>query len=123
MKALPRYSLSSLCVIVYLVIAQPVWAEMTVHFIDVGQGGGVLIEKDGKHILEISTKCEPEEAFQVGIEFKTFLAGHGIDLDAKQETKTKTAMQKFKAEHEKRPRARKMGRAARQPAERASRPG
>lgn len=26
-------------------------AEMTVHFIDVGQGGGVLIEKGGKHIL------------------------------------------------------------------------
>jgi hypothetical protein len=77
--------------------------------------------KDGKHILELSTKCEPAEAFQVGAEFRAFLAEHGIDLDAKQETKTKTAMQKFKAEHEKRRRARKMGRAARQPAERASR--
>jgi hypothetical protein len=73
----------------------------------------VWLWKDGKHILEISTKCEPEEAFQVGVEFKTFLAGHGIDLDAKQETKTKTAMQKFKAEHKKRKRAGKAGKAAR----------
>jgi hypothetical protein len=70
--------------------------------------------KDGKHILEISTTCEPEEAFQVGVEFKTFLAGHGIDLEAKQETKTKTAMQKFKAEHKMRQRARNAGKAARQ---------
>ena len=72
--------------------------------------------KDGKHILEISTTCEPEEAFRVGMEFKTFLAGHGIDLEAKQETKTKTAMQKFKAEREKRRPARNAGKAARQPA-------
>ncbi|MBI1892885.1 MAG: MBL fold metallo-hydrolase [Candidatus Rokubacteria bacterium] len=27
------------------------WAEMAVHFIDVGQGGGVFIQKDGKNIL------------------------------------------------------------------------
>jgi hypothetical protein len=55
-----------------------------------------------------------EEAFQVGIEFKTFLAGHGIDLEAKQETKTKTAMQKFKAERKTRRRARNAGKAVRQ---------
>jgi hypothetical protein len=53
---------------------------------------------DGKHILEISTKCEPAEAFQVGIEFRAYLADHGIDTSAKQETKTKTAMQKFSAD-------------------------
>jgi hypothetical protein len=70
--------------------------------------------QDGKHILEISTKCEPEEAFQAGMEFKIYLADHGIDLEAKQETKTKTAMQKFKAEHEKRRRTRNAGKVARQ---------
>jgi len=64
--------------------------------------------KDGKHILEISTTCEPAEAFQVGVEFKSFLEEHGIDLGAKQETKTKTAMQKFLTEHAKRPRAGKV---------------
>jgi hypothetical protein len=69
--------------------------------------------KDGKHILELSTQCEPTEAFQVGVEFKAFLIDHGIDLGADQETKTKTAMQKFKAEHAKRERAGKTGRTAR----------
>jgi hypothetical protein len=64
--------------------------------------------KDGKHILEISTTCEPAEAFQVGVEFRSFLEEHGIDLGAKQETKTKTAMQKFLTEHAKRPRAGKV---------------
>jgi hypothetical protein len=68
--------------------------------------------KDGKHILELSTRCEPAEAFQVGVEFKAFLVDHGIDLGAEQETKTKTAMQKFKDEHEKKGRrARKMAKA------------
>jgi hypothetical protein len=61
--------------------------------------------KDGKHILELSTQCEPAEAFQVGVEFKAFLIDHGIDLGAEQETKTKTAMQKFKAEQAKGARA------------------
>jgi len=69
----------------------------------------VWLWQDGKHILEISTKCEPTEAFQVGVEFRAFLEEHGIDLGAKQETKTKTAMEKFKAEHEKRQRAAKDG--------------
>jgi len=73
--------------------------------------------KDGKHILELSTQCEPAEAFQVGVEFKAFLVDHGIDLGAKQETKTKTAMQKFKDEQQTRRRAGKMGKAARQPAD------
>jgi len=82
----------------------------------------VWLWKDGKHILEISTKCEPAEAFQVGAEFRAFLQDHGVDLDAKQETKTKTAMQKFKAEQEKRGRARTTAKVARRPAERPSRP-
>jgi hypothetical protein len=63
------------------------------------------IWKDGKHILELSTQCEPAEAFQVGVEFKAFLVEHGVDLSARQETKTKTAMEKFKVEQKSRPRA------------------
>ena len=50
---------------------------------------------DGSRILEISTKALPEEAFQVGAEFKAYLARCGISLDAPQETKTKTALEFF----------------------------
>jgi hypothetical protein len=52
---------------------------------------------DGARILEISTKCEPREAFQVGAEFRAYLADRGITLGAKQETKTKTALDFFGA--------------------------
>jgi len=70
---------------------------------------------DGKHILELSTKSLPAEAFQAGVEFRHYLQGHGVDLAAKQETKTKTAMQKFKANRKSRQRA-KTGEAARRTA-------
>ena len=52
---------------------------------------------DGSRILEVSTKCLPEETFQVGTEFKAYLAERGIVLGAKQETKTKTALEFFGA--------------------------
>ena len=52
---------------------------------------------DGTRILEVSTKCLPEEAFQVGAEFKAYLADRGIALGAKQEPKTKTAIDFFGA--------------------------
>lgn len=52
---------------------------------------------DGARILEVSTKCLPEEAFQVGAEFKAYLADRGIALGAKQEPKTKTAIDFFGA--------------------------
>jgi len=68
---------------------------------------------DGEHILEISTKCPPKDAFQTAVEFKTFLEGHGVDLWAKQETKTKMAMAKFKADVKSRKRAGKKGKSAR----------
>jgi hypothetical protein len=61
---------------------------------------GVTVElwmwPDGKHILELSTKCAPAEAFQTGVEFRNYLEEHGLDLGGKQETKTRTAMEKFK---------------------------
>ena len=55
---------------------------------------------DGSRILEISTKCLPDEGFQVGAEFKAYLAKQGIMLGAKQETKTKAALDFFKAKLE-----------------------
>ena len=47
---------------------------------------------DGSRILELSTKTEPIQAFQVAAETKVLLAGHGVDLGAPQETKTRTAL-------------------------------
>jgi hypothetical protein len=52
---------------------------------------------DGSRILEISTKCLPEQAFQVAAEFKAYLAGCGIAITAGQETKTKSALEFFSA--------------------------
>jgi len=71
--------------------------------------------QDGKHILELSTKSLPAEAFQAGMEFRAYLEEHGVDLGTKQETKTRTAMQKFKAD-------RKTGKAARRRAGKARAP-
>jgi hypothetical protein len=53
---------------------------------------------DGGRILELSTKCVPAEAFMVAAEGRAFLDGHGIDLTAEQQTKTKTALAFFSAE-------------------------
>ena len=46
-------------------------------------------------LLELSTKCGPEETFQVGVETRAFLTQHGIDLSGEQETKTKKALEFF----------------------------
>jgi len=51
---------------------------------------------DGSRILEISTKCLPEEAFQTGVEFKAYLANCGIKTALTDATKTKSAMEYFK---------------------------
>ncbi len=53
---------------------------------------------DGSRILELSTKCRTDEAFQVAAETRAFLAVHGIDLLAQQQTKTKTALEFFARE-------------------------
>ena len=50
---------------------------------------------DGSRIFELSTKCEPGEAFQVAAETRAFLASKGVDLDAEQQTKTRTALEFF----------------------------
>jgi hypothetical protein len=52
---------------------------------------------DGERVLEISTKCLPDEAFKVGAAFKAFLAKRGIALGAEQAPKTKTSLDFFSA--------------------------
>jgi hypothetical protein len=50
---------------------------------------------DGSRILELSTRCETNEAFQVAAELRSFLATRGIDLSGEQETKTRKALDYF----------------------------
>jgi hypothetical protein len=50
---------------------------------------------DGSRILELSTKCLPQEAFNVAAETRAFLASKGVDLDSEQQTKTRTALEYF----------------------------
>jgi hypothetical protein len=53
---------------------------------------------DGSRILELSTRCETNEAFQVAAETRAFLVGRGIDLSGEQETKTRKALEYFSRE-------------------------
>jgi hypothetical protein len=53
---------------------------------------------DGSRILELSTKCLPDRAFQVAAETRAFLSDKGIDLGAEQQTKTATALRFFAGE-------------------------
>ena len=50
---------------------------------------------DNSMVVELSTKCEPSEAFQVAAETRAFLTARGIDLSSEQETKTKKALDYF----------------------------
>jgi hypothetical protein len=56
------------------------------------------IYPDGSRILELSTKCLPSDTFDVAAETKAFLSSRGVDLDADQQTKTRTALQFFSSE-------------------------
>ena len=49
-----------------------------------------LRREGGVH--SISTKCPPQEAFQVAAVFKAYLANHGIVLGADQSAKTKSSL-------------------------------
>jgi len=53
---------------------------------------------NGSRLLELSTKCLPNEAFQVAAETTAFLTEHGVDLSGDQQTKTKTALDFFSRE-------------------------
>ena len=50
---------------------------------------------DGSRLLELSTKCPPNEAMQVAAESRIFLAGKGVDLFGEQQTKTRKALDFF----------------------------
>lgn len=50
---------------------------------------------DGSRILELSTKCEPSETFDVAAGARAFLASRGVDLASEQQTKTRTALEFF----------------------------
>ena len=72
-----------------------------------GFDGDLVVEMwlypDGSRILELSTKCEPDRAFDTAARTRAFLSGRGIDLTAEQATKTKTALEFFASERAARP--------------------
>ena len=55
----------------------------------------VWLYPDGARILELSTKCTPQEAFQVAAETRAFLSERGIKTTGAQTTKTRKALQTF----------------------------
>jgi hypothetical protein len=58
---------------------------------------------DNSRVLELSTKCDPQEAFLVAAETRAFLSRRGVDLAGKQETKTLRALEFFAARLAERP--------------------
>jgi hypothetical protein len=50
---------------------------------------------DGSRILEMSTKGEPQEAFQLGAEFRAFIIGSGLRIGNQAVTKTNSALSYF----------------------------
>jgi hypothetical protein len=50
---------------------------------------------DYTRILELSTKCRPEEAFDVAARARAFLSDRGVDLSGEQQTKTRKALEFF----------------------------
>jgi hypothetical protein len=50
---------------------------------------------DNSRILELSTKCTAGDAAQVAVGSRLFLSERGVNLDGKQETKTKAALTYF----------------------------
>jgi hypothetical protein len=50
---------------------------------------------DGSRILELSTKCKPDEAFDVAARSRAFLFERGVNLLGEQQTKTRMALEFF----------------------------
>jgi len=55
----------------------------------------VWLYPDGSRLLELSTKCEPAQGFQVAAELRAYLAARGVDVSGEQETKTRKALEYF----------------------------
>ena len=53
---------------------------------------------DSSNILELSTKCLPQEALTVGLSARAFLESRGLDLTGEQQTTTRTALELFARE-------------------------
>jgi hypothetical protein len=64
-----------------------------------GMGRRLAVEMwiypDGTQILELSTKCPPDEWLETTIRSRDFLRGLGLDLTGEQATKTRTALEYF----------------------------
>jgi hypothetical protein len=52
---------------------------------------------DNSRVLELSTKCDPQEAFLAAAEARAFLTRRGVDLAGGQQTKTLKALEFFSA--------------------------
>jgi hypothetical protein len=50
---------------------------------------------DDSRIVELSTKCLPNEAFEVAAETRVYLTSNGVDVSGEQETKTRRALEFF----------------------------
>ncbi|HSS79678.1 MAG TPA: hypothetical protein VLK24_00645 [Gaiellaceae bacterium] len=57
--------------------------------------GEMWLYPDGSRVLELSTRCATNEAFQVAAESRAFLAKVGVDLSGEQQTKTRKALRYF----------------------------
>jgi hypothetical protein len=57
--------------------------------------GEMWLYPDGSRVVELSTKCLPNEGLAVAAETRAFLEGKGLNLDGDQQTKTKTALEFF----------------------------
>lgn len=53
---------------------------------------------DGSRILELSTKCPPEQMLNVAVEVRQRLEEQGIETSGEQQTKTRTALEFFSSE-------------------------
>jgi hypothetical protein len=53
---------------------------------------------DGSRVLELSTKCTPDEALNTALETRGYFDSRGIEIVANQQTKTKSALEFFSKE-------------------------
>lgn len=57
--------------------------------------GEVWLFPDGSRVVELSTKCAPNEALNAAAETRRYLVEHGVELGGEQQTKTRKALAYF----------------------------